>query len=45
MFSTLQKISTSSCDSGDLEFDALKAEAHEAAQLSIIRCLIEEAEK
>lgn len=45
MFSTLVKLSESQCGKGDAEIESLKTEARDAADMSVIKVLLEEAEK
>lgn len=45
MFSTLMKISTSDCGMGDPEMEMLKSDAAMAADGSVIKVLLEEAER
>ena len=45
MFSTLTRLSESHCGEGDPEIESLKSEARNATDMSVIRVLLEEAEK
>lgn len=45
MFNTLMKISTTDCGLGDPEMERLKSDAEAAAQGSVIKILLEEAER
>jgi hypothetical protein len=45
MFSALTRLSDSKCGVGDPEIESLKSEARDAADMSVIRVLLKEAEK
>ena len=45
MFSALTRLSETKCDVGDLEIESIKLEARNAADMSVIRFLLEESEK